>query len=124
MHKSILLLGAATLTAALTACTTTPQIIYGEPTFNKYGAPSCRPANVPVGGIYTADLEICSYIRVIDGQQVVVDANGDPVPDPVDPGGDPATDPSGGTQNQNNNQNTNQNTNQANNQTNNQNKGG
>lgn len=36
-----------------------PAPIYPEPTFDKYGNPECRPAHIPVGGAYTADLPLC-----------------------------------------------------------------
>ncbi len=58
----------ATLSAGsmivLSACAPepTPQVIYAEPVFNKFGNPSCRPGDVPISGAYTADLPLCSVI--------------------------------------------------------------
>lgn len=115
-----------------------PGVIYAEPVFNKFGNPSCRPGDVPIGGAYTADLPICP---VIGGEPVVVvvpevgDTNGvvvvpdDPIVDPDDPvvdPDDPVDDPTGGNQNQNqnNNQNNNQNQNSNQNQNQNSNQGG
>ncbi|MGB8622701.1 MAG: hypothetical protein WCD16_07770 [Paracoccaceae bacterium] len=37
----------------------TPEPIYAEPVFDKYGNPSCRPPDQPIGGAYTANLPIC-----------------------------------------------------------------
>jgi hypothetical protein len=95
----------------------TPQIIYAEPVFNKFGNPSCRPGDVPIGGAYTAELPLCSIIASEPVAAVivpVVDENGDDgtvvVPDI------PGDDPTGGNQNENQNQNQNENQNQSNEQ--------
>ncbi len=106
----------------LAACAPKPEpvamVIYAEPTFDKLGNPSCRPGNVPIGGVYTEDLPLCD---VINGGQAVVVAprvvetddgvDGTAIVDPVDP-----VDPNGGNQNQNQNQNENRNQNQNENQ--------
>ncbi len=120
--KWLAALGAGTM-ALLWACAPAPEprigVIYAEPTFDKFGNPSCRPGDVPIGGPYTADLPLCSVIGgapvdVVAGVDTVDDNNGVVIVDP--------TDPSGGNQNQNQNQN--QNNNQNQNQNNNQNQGG
>lgn len=120
--KWLAALGAGTMTL-LGACAPAPAppvgVIYAEPTFDKFGNPSCRPGDVPIGGAYTADLPICA---VIDGAPVVVvadvdaveDANGVVIVDPTDP--DDPTDPGGGNQNQNRNNNQNNSQNQNNQQ--------
>jgi len=112
----------------LTACAPKPvaQVIYAEPVFNKFGNPSCRPGDVPIGGAYTADLPLCSVIGGAPAAVVVVpavDGNGGngSVTDPDVPGDtpdDPGDDPTGGNQNQNGNNNQNQNQNQNNEQNN------
>ena len=97
--------------ALLGACTPPPEpvarVIYAEPTFDKFGNPSCRPGNVPIGGAYTQDLPICAVISTGAVAGTIVAASDGGVPsdgtDP-DPGDD---DTSGGNQNQNQNQNQN-----------------
>ncbi len=112
----------------LSACAPKPvaQVIYAEPVFDKFGNPSCRPGDVPIGGAYTADLPLCSVIGsapaavamvpAVDG----IDTDGtDGTPDvPGDTPDDPGDDPTGGNQNQNQNGNNNQNQNQNNEQNN------
>ncbi|MFA8441120.1 hypothetical protein [Yoonia sp.] len=119
----------------LGACAPKPvaQVIYAEPVFNKFGNPSCRPGDVPIGGAYTADLPLCSVIGGAPAAVVVVpavdgidtdgtdgtpDVPGDTPDDPGDTPDDPGDDPTGGNQNQNQNGNNNQNQNQNNEQNN------
>ena len=90
-----------------------PQVIYAEPVFNKFGNPSCRPGDVPIGGAYTADLPLCPVIASAPVTAVLVpveenDDNGTVIVPDV-----PEDDPTGGNQNQNENQNQNQNNQQA-----------
>ena len=106
----------------LSACaqSPTPGVIYAEPTFNKFGVPSCRPGDVPVGGIYTADLPICDVIALpataVPGAGENEDETAAPgAPnDPDTPGSDPGS--GGGNQNQNQNENQNTETNRNRNQ--------
>ncbi|SIT92043.1 hypothetical protein SAMN05421665_3551 [Yoonia rosea] len=103
----------------LGACAPRPEpvamVIYAEPTFDKLGNPSCRPGNVPIGGVYTEDLPLCDVLN--NGQtagvvpRIAQDVDSDGVGvivDPVDP-----DDPNGGNQNQNQNQNQNENQSQS-----------
>ena len=89
-----------------------PQIIYAEPVFNKFGNPSCRPGDVPIGGAYTADLPLCSVISSEPTAAVMVPVvdengvNGTAVVPEI-----PEDDPTRGNQNQNQNENQNQNQN-------------
>ena len=117
MFKHISLIGGAGTVALLTACAPAPvpTPISVEPSFNKYGVPSCRPADMPVGGIYTADLPLCAVITngttIVDTDGTdIIDSDDDGIPDDIDD--DTPDDTTGGNQNQNQNQNTNQNTNQ------------
>ncbi|KQI71421.1 hypothetical protein AN191_12400 [Loktanella sp. 5RATIMAR09] len=103
----------------LGACAPRPEpvamVIYAEPTFDKLGNPSCRPGDVPMGGVYTEDLPLCAVLN--NGQPVVVvprvaqDVDSDGGGVSVDP-----VDPNGGNQHQNENQNQNQNQNENQNQ--------
>ena len=107
--------------AALGACAPEPApapgVIYAEPVFDKFGNPSCRPGDVPIGGAYTVDLPLCPVIGAAPVAVVVPD---------VDDGSDgngvivvpdvPGDDPTGGNQNQNQNNMQNNNQNQNKNQ--------
>ena len=113
------------------ACAPKPESIYAEPTFDKWGNPSCRPADVPIGGSYTADLPLCAEITPVaaavasggsDSQNgatggTVGGGTDTPTVDDgttpgTDPTGSPGTDPTGsGNQNQNSNENNNRNRN-------------
>ena len=127
MTSKIALLGGVGLAIALSACAPKPTVIYAEPSFDKYGNPDCRPANVPIGGAYTAELPLCPIIS--SGSAIApgtADADGTvpgtvpevpevpEVPDVPDVPDVPVDDPTGQNQyqNQNTNTNTNQNTNQ------------
>lgn len=92
---------------ALAGCAAQPEpprgVIYAEPVFDKYGNPSCRPANVPISGAYSADLALCPVLEAgtlaimsstedgTDGESAavvpayVVPVVVDPVVPPVDP---------------------------------------
>lgn len=63
--KWICVVFAATATV-LGACAPGPEldmgVIHSEPTFDKFGNPSCRPGDVPIGGVYTAELAECPVI--------------------------------------------------------------
>ena len=90
----------------LGACTPPPepvtQVIYAQPTFDKFGNPSCRPGNVAVGETYSADLPLCAIISGVPVAQTMTemdDGTGTDIVDPIDP-----DDPNGGNQNQNQNQ--------------------
>ena len=51
--------GVLALVAGCAAQTEEPVPIYPEPTYDKYGNPECRPAHIPIGGIYAAELPVC-----------------------------------------------------------------
>lgn len=127
------------MTILTVACTEQPpRVSYSEPVFNKFGEPSCRPPDVPIGGIYTAAMPICDSrsVAVIpagtrtataptgtatppatddDGSETTTDTTDstDPTDDPTDP-----TTGGSGTQNQNtqSTQNSNRNTSSTRNQ--------
>jgi hypothetical protein len=110
--KWLAAIGAGTITL-LGACTPAPEpvamVIYAEPTFDKFGNPSCRPGNIPVGGAFTQNLPLCAVTSTGAAAGTVITSiddsmtSDDIVPDPGD------DDTSGGGQNQNRNQNENQN---------------
>ncbi len=113
--KYLAAFGAGMITL-LGACTPAPepvtQVIYAQPTFDKFGNPSCRPGNVAVGETYSADLPLCDIISGVPVAQTMTemdDGTGTVVVDPDDPI-DP-DDPNGGNQNQNQNENRNRNNN-------------
>ncbi|MBT8456702.1 MAG: hypothetical protein HKO95_02625 [Rhodobacteraceae bacterium] len=115
-YKAISLLGVGLIALTAGCAQMEPEPIYAQPVFDKYGNPSCRPGDVPVGGVYTADLPICAIVpgEAADAMAVASDpAPGavapvlPPVEPPVEPPVDPPVDPTG---NQNRNQNQNQNT--------------
>lgn len=115
------MIGVATL-VVLSACASqkAPEPIHAEPVFDKYGNPSCRPFDTPVGGIYTADLPLCSVPPsvVVNNSSNAVDGSGGTATGDTGTGGtDTPTDDPG--QNQNNNQNQSNTQNQNNNQNNN-----
>lgn len=62
MNKATMGLLGICVVAGLTGCARSPEPIYAEPVFDKYGAPSCRPPNMAVGGIYTSDLPLCAAL--------------------------------------------------------------
>jgi len=70
--------------ALLGACTPPPEpvatVIYAEPTFDKFGNPSCRPGNVPIGGAYTQGLPICAVISTGAVAGTIVTPSDDGVP--------------------------------------------
>lgn len=119
-------LGTSTM-ILLGACAPAPAptvgVIYAEPTFDKFGNPTCRPGDVSVGGAYTADLPLCSVIggasaAVVADVNGADDSNGGIVVDPDDPiipndddvvDPDDPIDPNGRNQNQNQNENQNRN---------------
>jgi len=126
---SMLWVGSAlALSGCATQPPTQPVVIYAEPVFDKFGNPSCRPADVPIGGAYTQELPLCAVIggatpvtgiyvpdtdgMTSDGQAATgtVTDTGDTDPGDTDPGDDD-TQGDGQNQNQNNNQNRNQNQN-------------
>ena len=73
-------LGIGTMTA-LSACAPAPEpapgVIYAEPVFDKFGNPSCRPGDVPIGGAYTVDLPLCPTVGTVPVTVPVVDAQVD-----------------------------------------------
>jgi hypothetical protein len=116
MNKPTLAAFALVALTAGCAQNQTPGPIYAEPVFNKFGTPSCRPPDVPVGGIYTADLPLCATLAAggvavpgTGGGTTDVGgttAGGGTTPGGDTPGGDtPGDDDPGGTQNQTNEQN-------------------
>ncbi|WP_435312237.1 hypothetical protein [Primorskyibacter sedentarius] len=108
MTLKTIALVAASLTV-LAACAQKPEPISEEPVFDKYGVPSCRPHDVPVGGIYTADLPICAYTAMSPTGAAHEDSDGSDNGDDDSPDDDSN---GGGNQNQNQNNNQNRNTNE------------
>lgn len=57
-----LCLGTLLTLAGCAAQPVSPSVIYAEPVFDKFGNPSCRPPDMPIGGAYTQDLPLCAAI--------------------------------------------------------------
>ena len=103
------------LVTLLSACAPepVPTLISVEPTFDKFNMPSCRPVNMPVGGIYTADLPLCLLIAETGTASAAISLDSDESSIPATEVDDPTTgDDQNSNENQNQNQNQNENTNQ------------
>lgn len=112
MKNRMIAVGSLALIVAGCSQTQAPGPIYAEPVFDKFGSPSCRPGDVPVGGSYTADLPVCPLLQT-PPEASALDGEDGQMPDTdVEQTETPDEDPSGGqnrsnSQNQTNNQNNN-----------------